>query len=56
VIGRDRATDPRHARGVGDRQRALGVQPNLQLEGKLPGYVCFEDLLVADGDLRGFAS
>ena len=54
VIGGDRATDLRHARGVGDRQRALGVQRGLQLDGKLPGYVSLEDLLVADDDLRGF--
>ena len=54
VIGGDRATDLRDARRVGDRQRALGVQRGLQLDGQLAGYVGLEDLLVRDDDLRVF--
>ncbi len=54
VVGGDRPADLRHTGGVGDRQGALGVQRRLQLDGELAAYVCLEDLLVSDDDLRVF--
>ena len=53
VIGGDRAADLRHARGVGDRQGALGVQRSRQAYRKLAAYVCLEDLVVGDHALLG---
>ena len=53
VVGRDRAADLGYARGVGDRQRALGVQRRLQLDGQLAADVSGEDLLVIDDEAGG---
>ena len=51
VIGGDRAADLGDARGVGDRQRPLGVQRRLQLDRELAALVGGEDLRIIDDDL-----